>query len=168
MGVWELIWSDCRRFGGGASEAITNLGFYATSFYRISRYFSERGFILTARFLQLFSCVLTGADVSHKADIGPGLVLLHPTGVVIGEGAKIGKNAIICQGCTISRNMDLYGEAPVIGDSFFCSPSGVIIGPLVIGDFVLAGPKSVVLKNVTSNNKVLGNPARALPAAFKR
>ena len=168
MGVGELIRSDMSLYNDGASEAITKLGFYAAVFYRLSKCFSRKGFLFGARCLQFLSHVLTGAEISHRAEIGPSLLILHPTGVVIGSGVKIGKIATICQGCTITR-MHVDDKEMVIGDFFWGGPGSVIMGPLTIGDYVWVGPNSVLFKDVASNMKVLGNPARVFPSeAFKR
>lgn len=168
MGVGELIRSDIKRYDGRASEAVTRLGFYAAFFYRLSRYFSQKGALFRARWLQFISHALTGAEISHRAEIGPGLAILHPTAVHIGSGVRIGKTATICQSCTITR-MYLYDKDLVIGDFFWGGPGSVIMGQLTIGDYVWVGPNSTLFKDVPSNMKVLGNPARIFPSeAFKK
>ena len=48
--------------------------------------------------------MLTGADIAYEAQVGPGLVLYHPTGVVIGPGARVGARATIMQGVTLGSD----------------------------------------------------------------
>lgn len=166
MTIRELIRADISQYNNGLSDAITSLGFYAVLFYRISRYFSDKGFLWGAGFLQAISHVLTGAQISHKADIGPGLKIPHPVGVVIGH-IKLGKIATIYQGSTISQ-MYYDEKGPVIGDFFCGCPGSVIMGSIKIGDYVWVGPNSVLFISVASNVKVLGNPAKVLPAESKK
>ncbi len=103
----HLIRSDQMRFRG-AAEAFTRLGFHAAFLFRVSHYFSTIGAVFLARCIQVLSHVITGAEISHRAVIGPGLALLHPTGIVIGPGAKIGAEATICQGVSISTNFRIH------------------------------------------------------------
>jgi serine O-acetyltransferase len=159
MRIGELIHSDRRRFQD-ASEACTKLGFYAAVLYRLSHSCSERGMMLSARILQLLSHVITGAEVSHRAEIGPALAILHPTGVMIGPRVKIGKMATVCQGCSISQNTNLEEDGPTIGDHFWAGPGCAVMGQIRLGDHVWVGPNAVVFKDVDSNMTALGNPAR--------
>lgn len=65
--------------------------------------------------------------------------------------------------------MYLDDKGLVIGDFFWGGPGSGIIGPLTIGDYVWVGLNSVLFKDVASNMKVLGNPAKVFPSeAFKR
>lgn len=166
MSVNDLIRSDQRRFKE-AGEVIARLGFHAALFCRLSHYFSTIGALFAARSIQLMSHLITGAEISHRAVIGPGLVLLHPTGIVIGPNVKIGKRAIICQGVTISTNYELLEAGieaeTVIGDDLWAGPNCAIMGPLLMGDHVFVGPNAVVNRAVNSYMKAIGNPARLMP-----
>ena len=46
---------------------------------------------------------VTGIDIHPGADIGPGFVVDHGTGVVIGETTTIGREVRIYQGVTLGR-----------------------------------------------------------------
>ena len=87
----------------------------------------------------------------------------HPVGIVINQGAKIGKNCKIFQNVTIG--MGKYFEksksnTPVIGNNVTIFANSVIIGGVTIGDNAVIGAGSVVLKDVEANTVVAGNPAR--------
>ncbi len=167
MSTRDLIRSDKIRFRG-AAEAITRLGFHAALFFRVSHYFSTIGALFPARCFQILSHIITGAEISHRAIIGPGLAILHPTGIVIGPNIKIGEGASLCQGITISTNYE-FAEAgidaeTVIGDHLWAGPNCTILGPLLMGDHVFVGPNAVVNRDVNSHMKAIGNPARLMPA----
>jgi serine O-acetyltransferase len=167
LGLLQLIKSDLRRFPR-ASEALLKLGFYAACFYRISHYLTLKGHPVGAGFFQLLSHLLTGAEISHRAVIGPYLAIVHPTGVHIGPGVKIGAHATICECASMVTNETVGEGVPAIGDHLWASAGCRIMGPIVLGDHVWVGPNSVVLKNVDSNMVALGIPARILPPDFRR
>ena len=168
IGVWQLIRGDVKRYKN-IGEAITKLGFYATLFYRVSHCLYKRGLTWLARFVQLLSHIITGTEISHRAVIGPGLGLLHPTAVMIGPRVQIGKAATICQSVTISSNHLNGDEGPTIGDHFWAGPGCVVMGPIFLGEGVWVGPNAVLLRSVQSYMNVQGNPARVFPReAFQR
>jgi serine O-acetyltransferase len=145
---------------------LTKLGFYSALFYRLSRYLCLHGFSILGRLLQFFSHIITGAEISNRAIIGPGLRILHPTGVVIGPYVRIGANPMICQGCAIVSNGAIGTAEPIVGDNLWAGPGCKIMGKIILGDKVKVGPNSVVLKNVQSNKVAFGIPARIMPRDF--
>lgn len=54
------------------------------------------------------------------------------------------------------------GKAPTIGNNVTVSPSCNIVGGIHIGDNVIVGIGSVVVKDVPANSIVAGNPARVI------
>lgn len=160
--LWGLIRSDAKRYKS-ISVALTKLGFYTAFFYRLSHHFSRRNWMLTARCLQFVSHVITGAEISHRAVIGPGLCFHHPTAVHIGPNIVIGKMANLCQCCTVSTNLDIQEQGPVIGDYLWAGPGCAIMGPIRLGDRVRVGPNAALFKDVASEMTAFGNPARIMP-----
>jgi serine O-acetyltransferase len=167
LSLRELIRSDLICWEN-ISIALFKLGFYSTFFYRVSHWFFLKRLNFLAKCLQFISHLITGAEISNKAVIGPGLIILHPTAVHIGPKIKIGANANICECCAIINNIE-YGEGePVIGDFLWAGSGSKILGPITLGDHVWVGPNSVVLKDVGSNMTALGIPARIMPKTFRR
>ena len=167
MGLREMVLSDLRRWGK-TSIALFKLGFYTTLFYRISHYLTLKNFKLLAQSVQFASHLITGAEISNNAVIGPGLIILHPTAVHIGPKIKIGANANICECCAIVTNVEKAEGEPIIGDYLWASSGSKIMGPITLGDHVWVGPNSVVLKDAASNMAALGIPARIIPKTFRR
>lgn len=63
--------------------------------------------------------------VSHRADLHPGVEFRHPTGIVIGDGVKVGKGSVIYQNVTLggARSGDAALNAyPQVGENrdHFC------------------------------------------------
>ncbi len=167
IGLWALVRSDVRRWGK-LSVAIFKLGFHAAFLYRLSHYFYLKKLNLLSRALQLISQIITGAEISNKAVIGPSLIILHPTGVHIGPKIMIGANACICECSAIVTNVEVGEGEPIIGDWLWVSSGGKIMGPIKLGDHVWVGPNSVVLKDVESNMTAFGIPARIMSKEFRR
>jgi serine O-acetyltransferase len=72
----------------------------------------------------------------------------------------MGRNCKVYQQVTIGFNHDL--KAPVIGDNVEVCCGAKVIGGITIGDNVLIGANSVVVKDVPSNCVVAGVPARII------
>ncbi len=100
-----------------------------------------------------------GCDIGLNAKFGNRFSMPHPTGVVIGDRVIIGDLCTIYQNSTIGQK---DGKYPVIGNNVTIYPSSIIIGGISIGDNVIIGAGSVVLKDVKQGTVVVGNPARQL------
>jgi serine acetyltransferase len=167
MSLLELIRSDMKHLGK-KRRAFTKLGFYAAFFYRISRRLSLKNHLLLSSFTQLISHIITGAEISNKAIIGPALMILHPTALHIGPNVRIGADASLCECCAIFRNDGTSDGSPVIGDYLWASSGSKIIGSITLGDHVWVGPNSVIFKDVPSNMTAFGFPARILSKSFRK
>jgi serine O-acetyltransferase len=106
-----------------------------------------------------FWSIVAGADIPLDCDIGGGLLLTHPTGVVIFPGAVIGPNCLISQQVTIGVGGPKPG-APVIGGHVDIGAGAKILGGVTIGDHARIGANAVVLEDVPSGATAVGVPAR--------
>ena len=93
-------------------------------------------------------------------DAGGGLVLPHPTGIVIHPDTKIGPNCMIFQNVTLGSNRK--PGVPSIGGHVDIGPGAKILGPIKIGDHAVIGANAVVLSDVPAGAVVGGIPARIL------
>ena len=104
-----------------------------------------------------FWSVVTGADIPLNSNIGGGMLLPHPNGVVIHPGAVIGPNCLIFQQVTIgSRN---GSAAPVIGGHVDIGAGAKVLGAIRIGNHAEIGANAVVLTDVPDNCIAVGVPA---------
>lgn len=104
-----------------------------------------------------FWSVVTGADIPLDCQIGGGLLLPHPNGIVIHPGARIGPNCLIFQQVTIgTRTGDML---PVIGGHVDIGAGAKILGDVRIGDHARVGANAVVLKDVPAGKTAVGIPA---------
>lgn len=107
-----------------------------------------------------FWSVITGADIPVTCQLGGGLLLPHPNGVVIHPGVKIGSNCLIFQQVTIGAR-DGTG-LPIIGGHVDIGAGAKILGPISIGDHARIGANAVVLQDVPEGKSAVGVPAKIL------
>jgi serine O-acetyltransferase len=126
------------------------------------QYWRGRGGILSfwvCKWLVLrhrFWSVVTGADIPLNCNIGGGLLVTHPNGIVIHPNAKIGVNCLIFQQVTIGSSR--HG-VPVIEGHVDIGAGAKILGPVRIGAHAKIGANAVVLKDVPGGSIAAGVPA---------
>lgn len=104
-----------------------------------------------------FWSVVTSADIPLNCQLGGGLVLPHPNGIVIHPDAVIGPNCLIFQQVTIGTRS---GKAPpVIGGHVDIGAGAKILGNIIIGDHANIGANAVVLKDIPASKSAVGIPA---------
>jgi serine O-acetyltransferase len=103
-------------------------------------------------------------DVDRDVQVGPGLVLPHPVGIVIGPGVVIGSNVGLFQHVTLGVHPARTGSdqahgrrsAPVLGDRVVVYTHSVIAGAITIGAGAIVGANSYVDRDVPGNALVHG------------
>jgi serine O-acetyltransferase len=102
-----------------------------------------------------FWSVVTGADIPLNCNIGGGLLIPHPNGIVIHPGARIGANCLIFQQVTIGGR-EGTGALPQIGDHVDIGAGAKILGAVEIGAHAKIGANAVIVKNVESGAVAVG------------
>lgn len=108
-----------------------------------------------------FGCFVQGGAV-----IGPGLKLPHPTGIVLGNGARIGANCVLYHQVTLggARRGDWQaGRYPQIGDRVTIFAGAKLLGAIWVGDDAVIGANAVVTADVPAKHTAKGIPARSSP-----
>lgn len=109
----------------------------------------------------LFWSTVTGADIPLNCQLGGGLIIPHPNGIVIHPSAVIGINCLIHQQVTIGVKRGIR-SAPQIGDNVDIGAGAKVIGNIYIGHRALIGANAVVTKDVESEMIVAGIPAKVI------
>jgi serine O-acetyltransferase len=97
--------------------------------------------------------LVTGVEISPRAEIGPGLVVHTVYGVFIAE-TRIGRNCVVQHGVVITHGVR------GVGDNVYFGPGAKVIGRAAIGNNVRVVANSVVMTDVADNLTVIGVPAR--------
>jgi len=109
-----------------------------------------------------FWSVITGADIPVNCQIGGGLLIPHPNGIVIHPGAAIGVNCLILQQVTIGV---AHGRGvPVVGGHVDIGAGAKILGGIRLGAHACVGANAVVTKDVPDGATAVGIPARIVQA----
>lgn len=141
---------------------------------RLSQSLIRRGFISRqiARHLFKLNCRY-GVDISPYASIEGGLRLAHPSNIVIGDQAVVGRNARILQGATIGgstgkvRDDDPQFTMPRLGNNVIVGPGAKVLGPILVGRGAFIAANAVVTRDVDKLNLVGGIPGKLLSTFTK-
>ena len=116
-------------------------------------------------FYRFFVEWLLGIELPRKLQIGRGLSLFHGQALVVNKGTVIGEYCVLRNSTTIGHKKlpdGTFSKCPVIGNHVDIGANVCIIGDVTIGDNVIIGAGSVVVKNIPANSIAVGNPARVL------
>jgi serine O-acetyltransferase len=101
-----------------------------------------------------FWTAVTGAEIPLTCQIGGGLLIPHPNGIVIHPEARIGVNCLIFHQVTLgSRNAP---GVPEVGGHVDIGAGAKILGPVKIGSHAKIGANAVVLSNVETGATAVG------------
>ncbi|MGI0485230.1 serine O-acetyltransferase [Pantanalinema rosaneae CENA516] len=119
----------------------------------------KKGGILAAYFCKLsvlehrFWSIVAGADIPLNCQIGGGLLLTHPNGVVIHPDARIGCNCLLLQQVTIVGGVKMGGHVDI-------GAGAKVIRAVTIGDHAQIGANAVVLHDIPPGATAVGIPAK--------
>ncbi|QDE30858.1 MULTISPECIES: serine O-acetyltransferase [Shewanella] len=138
-------------------------GMHAIWIHRISHKLWLANWRFTARCLSTFSRWLTGVEIHPGATIGRRFFIDHGMGVVIGETAEIGDDCTLYHSVTLGGTTWQPGKRhPTLGNNVVIGAGAKILGPITMHDGARVGSNSVVVKDVASDNTVVGIPGRVV------
>ncbi len=133
-------------------------GYQAVVLHRIAHWFKARKFPALGPLFARLSLFLTGVDIAPGAVIGPGLIISHGVGLVIGDRTRIGSGAVLLHQVTIGapsgRRRD---EMPTLGDDVYVGAGSRLIGNIRIGNKVFIGVNTVVTRDIPDGSKVVSS-----------
>lgn len=110
----------------------------------------------------LINVILFGLEVTPRCKIGPGLLIPHTSGTVIGA-AEIGSNVTIFQGVTLGAKFaDLAftpESRPVLEDDVVIGAGAKVLGGIRIGKKGIISANSLLMESVPANGFAIGVPA---------
>src|SRR5438105_1015295 len=173
--------ADTWRQFGRFSWALALRGFVLRRNYRaiatlrLCHYAASRGDALSrlllvfARLLHRTACHAAGIDLPWRTSIGAGLALTHGWGIVVNEGAVVGRNVTMLHGVTLGQRDRLGadgsrapGGSPIIEDEVWIGPHAIVVGPIVVGRGSRIAGGACVFEDVPPQSIVVGNPGRVV------
>lgn len=145
---------------------IFKAGFQAVLLYRVSHWLFQQGWIYPAWFLSRLSVAITGAEIEFNAEIGPGMFVSHPVGIVVGRGTVIGSEVTLFQGVTFgvkSWHPNDIRKFPRVGNKCYLFAGAAVLGGVTIGDNCIVGAHAVLTEDLPDGAMALGVPARIYP-----
>ncbi|WP_339948678.1 serine acetyltransferase [uncultured Albimonas sp.] len=108
-----------------------------------------------------FWSAVTSIELPLNTQIAGGLIMPHPTGIVVHPGAVVGPNCLIMQNVTLGTNYGRHG-APRLGGHVDVGPGSVVLGAISVGDHAMIGANAVVLTDVPPRAIMAGAPAKVI------
>lgn len=170
----ELMFADLQRYEPGRpatwlrvlSRCLVHPGIVASLILRAQEKAYWSGRVRAAFFLRSLGHLLVGADFVPGMRVGKGLLMPHPSGIVIGNGLVVGDNVTFGGGITAGvKQADAEigtHEFPTICDGAIVLANAVLVGGVRIGEYAQVGANSVVLSDVADRAVVFGIPARKI------
>lgn len=131
---------------------------------RLGAALHARGLGLVAAVLQRTAQLVYGVDIDPRARIGPGLVLRHPGGIVVGRDAVLGRRVRLFQGVTLGNRLAPGPDGmPLLGDDVHVFAGAAVLGPVTVGDRTRIGANAVLTRSCPADSVVAAPPAVVRP-----
>lgn len=137
-------------------------GLQAVLLFRASSFLVRRRVPVLPWVIGLFATYLTGAEIGPTAQIGPGFVIYHPSGVVVNGKVVAGRNLRLHSGVVIGVRKGLPSP-PRLGDDVRIGANATILGEFSVGDHARIGANAAVIAEVPADHVATGVPAAARP-----
>ena len=145
--------------------ALLSPRFFPVFLYRLAYWLYSVHLSPLAKLVSLVNFVIFGIEIGIRCRIGPGLILPHTQGTVIGA-TSIGADVTIFQGVTLgARELDIAYDPlarPIIGNGVVLGAGAKILGGIMLGNRCRVGANAVVLDSVPADAVAVGVPARII------
>lgn len=160
-----------QRYGGVLTGAklwiyvpimlIFNPGVLAVGLFRASHWFCSLPF--PARYVALLldrlNTLLTGAQIPAAAELGPGLVIMHPQAVILSPNMVAGRNLTVVGPAVTIGWLEVDGDPGeqrvTLGDDVVVGAGAKVLGPLTVGDRVRIGPNAMLTEDAGDDATVI-------------
>jgi serine O-acetyltransferase len=107
---------------------------------------------------------MAGCEIHYQAEIGRGLMVLHPEmGIVVSKHAMVGSEFTMTGGNIIgvARAGLKHGDI-LLGDSVLLGANAVVLGPIRLGNRVVVAAGAVAVRDMAEDLIAGGVPARPI------
>jgi serine O-acetyltransferase len=158
----------CPSLASRASTIIFSRGFKAVILYRISHGLWKWHIPLLPMLLSRLAQFFYAVDIAYEAELGPGIVIAHCFGVVIGKEVFIEGRCHLFHGVTLgTRGSEWVGDMiqdghPHVERDCMFGAGSKILGPVRVGQNSVIGANAVVTRDVLPNSVMAGIPAKRI------
>lgn len=163
--MWENLRADTRRLREIKSHRapwyvleslLFENGYQAVVLYRIAHWLKRHRIPVLPALVHRWSIWLTGADIAPAAEFGPGLMIGHGVGLVVGHKVRVGARAHLLHGATLGGTTPRHrAEMPRLGDDVFVGAGACVLGDITVGDGAFVGVNAIVTEDVPARSKVV-------------
>lgn len=174
-GIRECLRSDTAKLTRSRNKTsiilgtlMTNRGLQSILLYRFSHALWRRRVPVLPLVFTRIAQILYGIDISYQAYLGPGIVIVHGVGLVIGSQTKIEGDCCLYQGVTLGdRGSEWVGSSradghPIVETGVMFGAGSKVLGPIRIGRNSIIGANAVVTHDVPPNSIVVGVPGQVI------
>ncbi|HEX5635166.1 MAG TPA: hypothetical protein VFX50_18105 [Gemmatimonadales bacterium] len=134
-------------------------GFQAVLLHRLARWFKRLRIPVVPACCWRMSTFFTGADINPNARLGPGLVVSHGVGLVVGGDVIAGRDLLLHHGVTLGApTPGRIAHAPRIGDGVSIGAGAALVGAITVGDGAFVGANVLLAQDVPPRAKVTAGP----------
>lgn len=168
--ILDADWAQLSAFAGEQARprrwaSSFSPRFACVTLVRVAQCLHRSGWRRTAKLASLVNFVVFSIEVPAQLPIGPGLVIPHSFGTIIGAG-YVGCNVTIYQQVTFGAKLADFqfdpAKRPHVHDGAVVTSGAKVLGPVRIGENAIVGANAVVLKDVPDYAVVGGVPAKVL------
>jgi serine acetyltransferase/GT2 family glycosyltransferase len=146
-----------ERRGSLLGDAVTRVGFQMMIAYRMMRWLRGTGLRTLARIASRLIRHLYGAELHWDAELAPGVVIVHGTGLVLSQASRVGSGCVLFHGVTLGWSIHPETRAvgaPVLEADVHVGPGATLLGPITIGRGTKISAASVLMQSVPAQSIV--------------
>jgi serine O-acetyltransferase len=130
--------------------------------HRIAHFIFKLNIPLLPKIIEGLIFFIFNSRIPSSIEIGKGTKFAYQgLSTLLVKGTVIGENCVIGMRVTTGRKFP-YKNVPRIGNKVWLGVNSVIIGPVIIHDYVIIAPNAMVNKSVPEYKIVGGNPAKII------
>lgn len=154
-------------------DLVQKVGFQMMVAYRVMRLLRDLRLTVLAKIASRLIRHLYAAELHWDAELAPGVVLVHGTGLVVGHAARVGPGCILFQHVTLGESVHPELReigTPTLEADVHVGPGATLLGPITVGQGSKVAANAVLMRSVPEMSlvetpAVVVRPRRGGPGA---